>query len=150
MNNVKKGRSVTAFIIMSIGTLMMMLTIFMPYKSGIKSYSLLYLFGELSKASSSLAELIIYYIVLISISEFFALLAFIFALCRKPVPVIVFILLSGVAFIVLKMSLIGNGFGIYVYFIALVITLVGAIIKIAANSKAKRINSITPNNEGES
>lgn len=169
-------RILVPFLIALLGTLVMAISVFMPYATAIGEYKealetatnaifdsklgisvesvkdvSLYEFANIYNADSQ--NIFgngdgVVYIVIIAFIGCFALLGTIFAFFKKATPIIVFTMLSFLVFVfnnydfslrgVVPSKSYAYGFGYYVFYIATVLALAGAILLIIAKHKIKK------------
>ena len=151
----KKKSLTLPMLIALLGVLMMIVSVFLPYITADKREAA-YIFGEGvdSVTMISFAEICLDSIlfagigitlyVLVGMLGLFALLALLFVLLKKPIPAIVFTVLSASSFFLygsmfnLERTDCSLGMAYYIYLIAAVVAVFGSIWLKVAKVKAKK------------
>lgn len=179
-----KNKLLIPFIVTVIGTLLMVVTVFLPYATAIDDHAenikenpdaVVYeeldmtaqdmmniSMVEYANVYSNLADQLfgdpsygIFYVVLVALIGGFALLAAFFAFLKKPIAVIIFSVLSFGVFSlqnwdytdrgVIPSSSYDWGTGYYVFYVAAVVTLVGAIWLLVNKILTKKQSKVQDN-----
>lgn len=131
---------VAPFIITLISTITMFISIFLPH---INYYSISYSLIDLAKSVDEITRAFAdsydsFYTAMVMIIGGFTLLTVLFALLKKATPVIIFNIISAITFLIVTPVLKFWGIGCYIFFIAFVVTFVGAIWMLVVKSRLKR------------
>ena len=159
----KKKIIVVSFLAMLIGSIMLIITLFVPFASAtddhreylekyantvsIEELDITRIYSALSGMEIS-RDISISCIAMISVFAFFALLTLLFSILRKAIPVIIFDLLTFVVFRIIQWDfedrgVISNskydgGIALYIGYIGVVIVMAGAVTLLVMKIKNKK------------
>ena len=158
----KKKIIVVSFLAMLIGSIMLIITLFVPFASATDDHReyleneqlldvSLFKFARIYSALSGMEisrDISISCIAMISVFAFFALLTLLFSILRKAIPVIIFDLLTFVVFRIIQWDfedrgVISNskydgGIALYIGYIGVVIVMAGAVTLLVMKIKNKK------------
>ena len=160
----KKKIIVVSFLAMLIGSIMLIITLFVPFASAtddhreyLEKYAntvsieelditneqlldvSLFKFARIYSALSGMEisrDISISCIAMISVFAFFALLTLLFSILRKAIPVIIFDLLTFVVFRIIQWD--DGGIALYIGYIGVVIVMAGAVTLLVMKIKNKK------------